>query len=52
MDVWTVFFLLAAILMGISAFFEPSPRPSLYKLAWACFIVGIMGTIGHFAVHT
>lgn len=41
MTVTQVLWLIGAILMAISAFVEPS-RVSLYKLAWACFILGFV----------
>lgn len=45
-----VFFLLVgAILMGVSAFFEPV-RPSLYKLAWMCFFLYFLFGVGSIQV--
>lgn len=41
MTVTQVLWLIGAILMAVSAFVEP-PRVALYKLAWACFLLGLV----------
>lgn len=41
MTVTQVLWLVAAIVMAISAFVEP-PRVTLYKIAWALFLLGLV----------
>lgn len=50
MAVATIVLLIAFILMAISAFFEP-PQVSLYRLAWALFLLFVLMTAGHLAVN-
>ncbi len=51
--------LVGVILMFISAFWDPGPavnpgqiRPSLYKLAWCCFLIWVLLALGHVVVHS
>lgn len=46
MTVATIVLLIGFILMTISAFVEPA-QVSLYKLAWACFLLFLVLTAGH-----
>jgi hypothetical protein len=45
MEVYAVLWIIAAVLMFVSAFFEP-PRVVLYKLAWGFFILGMIDAVG------
>lgn len=54
-----VILIIGIVLMFISAFWDPGPavnpgqiRPSLYKLAWCCFLIWVLLVMGHFVVNS
>lgn len=50
MSLATLLYILAFVLMLVSAFVEP-PRVSLYRAAWALFILAFALSVGHLTLN-